>query len=374
MSRPFRIIRTVAVSLFALIVLLAVVAWLSGWFEPKLAPGWVERIGQPVTGSIVQVEEREVPLFIRVTGTVRAVQETAVGSRLLAPVEAVPVVAGQAVTKGDVLVRLDDAELQARQRQTQAELQASLARLAKAQQDLSRIEQVQARGAATEQELYNAKRGLDVAQAESDAATSLLAVIETQLAYAIVRSPFDAIVIEKRVEAGDLVRPGDSLVSLYDPTRLQLVAPIPERLAVNLKLGQRVGVEIEALHLRCEGQVSEIVPQASPGSRSLLVKVTGPCPPGVLSGMFGRLLIPEGTRRQRLIPKTAVRRVGQLDMVMVVTEARDRQDRAVEVALQRYVRTAAADDDQVEVLSGLEPGERVVAVFAATPGSSSASH
>ena len=119
----------------------------------------------------------------------------------------------------------------------------------------------------------------------------------------------------------------------------------------------------------CQGRISEIVPQASPSSRAMLVKVTGPCKSGVYSGMFGRLLIVEGTREQLLIPASAVRRVGQLELVQVLAASPGTGDTA---ATQRFVRAGETVGDKVEVLAGLAPGETVNAAFGIASGVSPA--
>jgi len=101
----------------------------------------------------------------------------------------------------------------------------------------------------------------------------------------------------------------------------------------------------------CRGRVSEIVPEAETASRTFSVKVTGPCPPDVYTGMFGRLLIPLDEQEVLVVPKSAVRRVGQLELVDVVTDGR---------RLRRAVKTGRNYGEDVEILAGLHEGESVV--------------
>jgi RND family efflux transporter MFP subunit len=358
-TSPGRLLGRAAIAIGGLLVVVVLVAWLSGFFSSRVEPGREVAIAAPVSGPVVPVEVRTVPRIVRAVGTIRAVHETAVGSRLLAPVERVLVTAGQAVSAGDVLVELDQADLEARARQARANLDATTARRVQADDDLQRVLALHERGASSPRERDDASRAAEIAAADVQAAEQALAEVTSQLGYATIRSPIDGIVIDKLVEAGDLARPGESLVTLYDPNRLQLEAAVPERLALDLEVGEMVQVEIDAIDLRCGGQVSEIVPQAMPASRSLLVKVTGPCPPGVISGMFGRLLLADGERSQLLVPRTAVRQVGQLEMVQVVEDGPDGPR-----ARRRFVRTGEmVDGDQVEILAGLEPGERVAQVY-----------
>jgi RND family efflux transporter MFP subunit len=341
---------------FALLV--AIIAWLSGWLHHKTPPGRVETGAAQNAFIKAQVELRETPRITATVGTVRAVQESTIASRLPARVTKVHVTAGQAVSAGDVLIELDQRDIEAHIKEARANVEAAEARLTQAQSDFDKIKQLVERNAGAQRELDNARRDVEVAQAEVEARRHGLELAQTQLQYTQVTAPISGVVIDKHVEEGDLAQPGKPLVTLYDPDRLQLVASVPESLAVSLKVGQAVGVRLDALDLDCHASISEIIPQSDPMSRAMLVKVTGPCPPGVYSGMFGRMLIPHGTREQLLVPQSAVRQVGQLDMVEVDQgDARSR----------RFVRTGETVDNKIEILSGLAAGETVNAVFGNQP-------
>jgi membrane fusion protein (multidrug efflux system) len=179
------------------------------------------------------------------------------------------------------------------------------------------------------------------------------AIRETRviLEYSTLRSPLTGTVVDKRVEVGDTVTPGQVLLTLYDPTHMQMVATVRESLALRLSVGQKLPARLESLGYECEATVSEIVPEAQAASRSFLVKVIGPCPPGVYSGMFGRLLLPLEDEEVLIVPNRAVRHVGQLTLVDVVNDGR---------VQRRAVQLGRTFDDDVEVLSGLRPNERVI--------------
>ena len=145
--------------------------------------------------------------------------------------------------------------------------------------------------------------------------------------------------------------PGQTLLTLFDPKRMQLVASVRESLTHQLHLGQAIGVRIEGLNKQCSGTVSEIVPEAQSASRTFQVKVTGPCPTGIYSGMFGRILIPLEEESVLIIPRQAVRKVGQLELVDAVENGR---------TSRRAIRIGRTLDENVEVLSGLREGEQVM--------------
>ena len=146
--------------------------------------------------------------------------------------------------------------------------------------------------------------------------------MQATLDWATIRSPIDGTVIDKKVDVGDMVTPGQMLVTLFDPKRMQLVASVRESLTRRLQVGQSIGVQVEGLDKQCSGTISEIVPEAQSASRTFQVKVTGPCPPGIYSGMFGRILIPLEEEQVLVIPRRRCGSVGQLELVDVVEDGR----------------------------------------------------
>ncbi len=331
--------------------------WLAGAFAPKVptATTPTSEIAKLV-GPVVAVQTLRTPLVEPTAGMIRAVHETAVGSKLMARVLEVDLKAGQQVHAGDVLIRLDDADLQAKRQQALAAVSAAEAAHAQAQADEQRFAGLLKSNAVSRQDYEKTATAVKSTEAELRRAREILNEVQITLEWATIRSPLDGKVIDKKVDVGDLVAPGQRLVTLYDPERMQLVASVRESLAQLLKVGQEIGVDIGRIGKHCMGTISEIVPEAQAASRAFQVKVTGPCPAGVYTGMFARMLIPLDEEEVLVVPRSAVRSVGQLQLVDVV---RDGQ------ASRRAVRTGRTFDGTVEVLSGLQVGELVVAPSAA---------
>jgi multidrug efflux pump subunit AcrA (membrane-fusion protein) len=127
---------------------------------------------------------------------------------------------------------------------------------------------------------------------------------------------------------------------------------VAESLVAGVKLDQKLDVHIDALGQTLPGTVREIMPQADPRTRTLLVKISLPLQAGLVSGQFGTLSVPTGTYQAMIIPARAVRQVGQLQLVDVVDDKG--------VPHRRFVTLGRSHGDLVEVLSGLKPAERVV--------------
>jgi RND family efflux transporter MFP subunit len=326
--------------------------WLAGKFAPKVSMqrerAWASEDKAP--GFVADVRLVRMPLVETAVGTVRPVHETTIGAKLLARVVEVNLKAGQVVTAGDLLVRLDDTDLQARRRQAEAVLKAAQAARAQAEADANRAASLVKVKAVSQQENEQAGTALKAADAELSRAKESIQEIQATLDWATIRSPISGIVIDKKIDVGDMVTPGQMLATLFDPKRMQLVASVRESLAHRLKVGQPIEVQLENFTKQRTGTISEIVPEAESTSRAFQVKVTGPCPEGVYSGMFGRILIPLDEEQVLLIPRQAVQSVGQLDLVNVATRG---------AVSRRAVRLGRTIGQDVEVLSGLSAGEQV---------------
>ncbi len=334
-------------------------AWLVGTFAPKVPVNHeTPAQGRPIgSGHVVEATRHTIPLEETAVGTIQPAHRIEVASRLLARALEVSAIAGQNVSKGDVLVRLEDADLRARLAQAESTIAQTQATL-----DLARAEEARLRAAFDKDavaaiEMDRAASAVKGAEAALAHATQSHTEAMTILQYATISSPMDGTVVEKRINTGDTVSPGQVVVTMLDPTRMQMVASVRESLSRHLRVGGTVSVMVDVLEHTCSGTVSEIVPEAESSSRTFQVKVTGPCPEGVYTGMFGRLTIPVGEETVLLIPADAVRTVGQVECVDVA---------AGDVRQRRALRLGRTFDGQVEVLAGLAAGDKVVIDAAGT--------
>lgn len=326
--------------------------WLAGKFAPKVPMQAVRDFASEnkVPGNVAAVRLVRLPLVETAVGTIRPVHQTTIGTKLLARVVEANLKAGQVVQAGDILFRLDDTDLRARRLQAEAVLNAAEAARIQADADVNRLATLLKSKVISQQEHERAGTALKSADAELSRAKESINEIQATLDWATIRSPIRGIVIDKNVDVGDMVTPGQMLATLFDPRRMQLIASVRESLAHRLIVGQSIEVQIENLTKQCTGTISEIVPESESSSRAFQVKVTGPCPEGVYSGMFGRILIPLDEEQVLVIPRQAVQSVGQLDLVNVAAHG---------AISRRAVRLGRTIGEDVEVLSGLREGESV---------------
>ncbi len=314
----------------------------AGCGRDKIEPGALDRAaGRPLPpgSAVVTVALERVPARVDVVGSVTAAERVKVAARLQAQVREVRASAGQRVEKDDILLVLDDREIR-------EQVSAAEAQLRQAEAENKRTRRLFEARSASEQELTAADSAFQSARAQVDRARVLLS-------YSVIKAPLAGIVIERHVEVGDLASPGQELMALYDPTRMRLEAAVPVRLIPRLALGERVEVSIEHPAVTVPGAVAEIVGEIDPRSRTQVARVNMERPEAdLLPGAFGRLWVATGLRDALYAPAAAVRRVGQLEFVGLARDGR---------VLDRLVRTGPGRDGRVEILSGLAPGDTLVA-------------
>ncbi|MBX3423141.1 MAG: efflux RND transporter periplasmic adaptor subunit [Pirellulaceae bacterium] len=337
-----------------LAVLVMTIAWLTGMFVSKVPPGHVASDELRFSGEPTdEVHEVNKATIEEAVGTLKASSRTILSAKLLATIESISVAAGDVVTPGQTLVLLDSREYRARLDQARQALDSAIASSLLAQSNYQRAETLLQQKAISRAEFDQANRDLQVASAEQSRAREAIAEAEVMLSYTTILAPKGGRIVDRLAEPGDVARPGEPLLVLYDATSLRLEAPVMEHLAVTLRTGDTLKVYIDALSREVTATIDEIVPQADAPSRTFLVKASLPQAEDLYEGMFGRLRMPSGERRHLCLNMDAVVRIGQLEFVDVVLP-----DGTIE---RRLIKTGQIGiPGRQEVLSGLAAGERVI--------------
>ena len=340
------------------------------------------RAAQPqapaVAVQVVSVTTQDWPTSYEATGTIRARTTATISSKVMGYVQQVSVQVGDRVRQGQELITLDARDLDVSLRRAEAggaEVQSAIPELenataaAKANLDLAqttfkRMEELASKKSISNQELDEASARLKAAQANYDMVrsrrsqiNSKMAVVEQEVRaagimrdYAKLAAPFSGVVITRTVEPGNLATPGVPLLTIEQDGLYRLEASVDESKLATVRVGQAVEVVLEA-DRKLNARVSEIVPSVDAASRTYIVKLDLPATPQLRTGMFGRAIFPLGMQKVVAVPLAALMERGQLQSVFVVEDG---------VAHTRLVTTGRRTSGAVEVLSGLNAGEKVV--------------
>ncbi len=300
-------------------------------------PGRDERSLPPARVRVRAVEQARQLDRAEVTGSVEASQRASLSAKVSGAILELNATPGQRVKRGDLIVALDAREMQARRDET-------LALRDQAKSDFARYRKLMDDKAITQQEFDQANSRLKTAEAR-------LVEAETMLGYVRILAPFDGVITRKLAEVGDLATPGRALAEIENDATLQFAAQVDEALAPNVKLGDRLEIQIERAGAPLQAQVAEIAPSANPASRTFLVKLALPAAPDLRAGQFGRLMVPVAESASIRVPAGALVRRGQLEMVFAAVDGR---------AVMHLVKTGRRDGASIEIVSGIDPGERIV--------------
>ena len=336
-----------------------------------------ERAAAPAVTA--PVEMTDLASSIEAGGVVRARVTALIASRVMAPIVDVRVRAGDRVRRGDVLVTLDARALHANDARAQAAALAAAESVRAAEADVratesasqlarsthDRIARLQAKRAATDQELDQAGATLSLAEAQHAAAQARLAaatagrdaakaaadVAAVTATYATLTAPFDGIVTERSAESGSMAAPGSPVLTLEDPATYRLEVRLDETRAALVTPGRDATIQLDDRQASMTGRVVEIA-RVDPMSHTFLVKLDLPARMSVRSGQFGRATFAGPSRRSLTIPVSALVRRGQLTFAFV----RGSDERA---HLQP-ISIGAVAGERVEVLAGVRQSDRVV--------------
>ncbi|WP_027853827.1 efflux RND transporter periplasmic adaptor subunit [Marinobacterium litorale] len=283
------------------------------------------------------------------TGTLRAERVVNIHAREAGEIRSLPFYPGDSVAQGAVLVELDDVLLR-------AELGRARAALSEAQQNLERLRQLTGRNLVSHEDLLRRETQARVARADVD-------ILETRLAYTRIEAPFEGVISERLVEPGGVVERYDHLLTLIDPTQLIAQVSLSELVLAQLSVGDPVSVSIDALGGESvPAHVSRIYPQVDPVTRrgELEIRLASP-PARAKPGQLIRVKLATADKPRLMLPFGALLFEEQPFVYVVNREG------SVE---RRTLVTGIRLGDQIEILDGIEPGDRIVVrgFLGLTPG------
>jgi multidrug efflux system membrane fusion protein len=358
-----------------MVILFVASCFLAACASVKRAATVSQNIVTGVRFETVQLQSS--PAVAEVVGTVQSINTSVLSAQIEGTVRAMRVKAGDRVQQGEVLALLDDRSQRAQVGMAKAgvqeavqglvemdhALQAAQANLAFANVTNERYQGLFAKNSISRQEFDEARtryraalaneRALEAkrkqVEAKAQEARSQQASAETLYSFSRIMSPLSGVVVARNVDPGTVVMPGSPLLTIEVTSRYRLEASVPEDLAGNVRLGQRLSVSLPEGAVW--GRVTEIIPVADPESRTFMVKIALPPSCKCRAGEYGKAALSIGMDARLAVARTAVVERGELEGVFVAN-----QNNVLEF---RLVKTGRVTGDSVEILSGLSAGERV---------------
>lgn len=313
----------------------------------------------PVAASIGQTAGSNHGKYVTASGKIEAENSAMISTRMIGFVTAIQVKTGQHVSKGQLLARISNTDLQAKKAQTEAGIAQAQAGYNSARKDYERFETLFAQNSASQKELDDMSTHLEMAKAGLESAKQMRNEVMAQFSYSNITAPFSGVVTGTFMKEGDMANPGMPIISMEGASKLQAVVMVSESEILNIKNNMKADVIIKSLEKTIKGKVAEMSSSAQNTGGQYIVKIDLENPENILSGMFVQAVFPlERTAATTansimpLIPKDALILEGQMKGVYVLNDQN--------IALLRWIRLGKTYGNDVEVLSGLSANERYV--------------
>ncbi|HEX8949532.1 MAG TPA: efflux RND transporter periplasmic adaptor subunit, partial [Dissulfurispiraceae bacterium] len=262
---------------------------------------------------------------------------------------------GDRVGAGQLLMTIDDRDTAQRVKAAEKGLEAAKQDRALEEITYQRYKKLFDGKAISQQEIDQVETKRKIADIEYERAKAMLAETRINHGFARISSPVSGVVTEKKIEVGSMAVPGMPLLTVENNSAFTVEANLDESLSPKLRTGMAVDVMVDSIGRNINGRIAELVPSVDPMSRTFLVKVEirdGIRNSGLRSGLYAKVRIPTGRKEAIVVPEKAVVEKGQLTGVYAV----DSQG----IVAYRLVRTGKKYGDSVEILSGINPNDRII--------------
>lgn len=299
------------------------------------------------------VQYREVDQTYAAEAVVEAVNQSTVAAQISGRVVEVAFDVGDAVKKGQVLVRIDESEVRQSVAGGEAQVAQAQANLQNARLAYERSKQLLARKFVSQAAVDKSQAEYKAAEAQLKAALASAGQATTTRSFATITAPYSGVVSARHVELGEMASPGKPLMTGFDPKGLRVTANIPQYKVAEIRQAPRAQVEFPETGKWVTATGITVQPVADVRSHTTRARVDLPENlPGVYPGMFARVHFTIGRAKKLLIPSSAVIFRSEVTAVYAVDEKGSVHFRQIRLG-------EPAGQNEVEVLAGLVPGEVV---------------
>ena len=303
--------------------------------------------------AVTQAQYRTVAGEQLFDALIEPVKQSVVAAQTSSRIREVTVDVDDRVSTGQVLVRLLNTELQARLTREQAGLSEAQVRHKEARQDFERIKSIYEKRLIARVEMDRATAVLDAAQARLEAAQARVAEGREFAGHAVIKAPYDGVIVQRHAEVGEMVQPGQPLLTLRSLDKLRVLIDVPQTFIKTVRAQGRVHILVPGQSRPLEAAPLTIFPQADAVTHTVKVRADLPAGHvGVYPGMLVKAAFVQVSEKRLQVPTSAVAHRSEVTGVYVVGKEGRVSLRQIRVG-QNY------DDGMVEVLAGLDVGERV---------------
>lgn len=303
-----------------------------------------------VQAPSVVIQPQDTPAYTTIPGTVVAEESIKVASRLMGYIRSIAVAEGQSVKAGQRLFTIDPLDIEGAVEQARLGLKQAEDALKDAKADYDRYANLHKEEVVTRQQYEKMKLNYEIAVSRAAQSKAGLSTAQGQMRYATVTAPFAGVVTQKLANEGDIAAPGNPVLVLENPAKLQVQTAVPEAVFKTLSSGQSIDMEVDGQSARIKGRIVRLSPAADPMAHTYLVKLD--IQTKTKSGAFARVHFPAGQTRSLRIPQGALQNRAGITGVFVLN--------AQGIAQYRMVRTGTHNNGHIEILAGLKAGDRVV--------------
>jgi RND family efflux transporter MFP subunit len=290
------------------------------------------------------------------TGTLAAHKTTEVGPRVSGIVDAIHVAVGDRVEEGDPLFRTRPVDYEIRVREAESAARLARANAEKARRDLERIQTLHGQNVASDERLDAVRTAREMAAAQRDQADAALAQARQNLLDTTVRAPYRGVITRRYVDEGamlsTMMTAGNAVVQIMKMDVVVAIVQLPEVHLARVRAGTKGVVHVDGLDRAYETEVSVLNDRVDAVSRAFEVRLgIGNADYALKPGLFVELELRPDPREATLLERAALLGGESAPYVFVLADGR---------ATRRAVRVQELDATRIEVLEGLEPGERVL--------------
>ncbi|HMU98653.1 MAG: efflux RND transporter periplasmic adaptor subunit [Chitinophagales bacterium] len=320
----------------------------------------IEANGETVKVTLSQTEENTSGSNATASGRLVSKNSVNVSTRMMGYITSMSVKVGQSVKAGQLLVTINNADIQAKGGQVDAQIMQAQANYDIAKKDFERFQNLYNNQSASQKELDDMKARFEISKAGLEASKQMKNEVNAQYRYTNLTAPISGVVTMKFAEQGDLANPGMPLLTIESPSILQAQVMVSEQNIIQVKQGMQVKVVIKSTGKEITGTVAEINQSAEYTGGQYIVKINMPTSSELLPGMYVNARFPFESKSVQLaensssvvIPKSALIRNGQMTGVYTVSSQN--------TAILRWLKLGKDLGNDIEVLSGLNANEAYI--------------